>query len=344
MSRSALLPAVLALGLLAGCGGADAASDSTSSASEDGAGGYPVTLENCGREVTIESAPQRAVSLNQGSTEILLSLGLADRMVGTATWTDPVLPALEADNAKVERLADNAPSYEAVLDKEPDIVTASFVSTLGEGGVTTPEDLAKLNIPSYISPADCTKDNEGDDDGSRTAPLEIDTVYQEVDELGKIFGVPDKSDELVNTLKDRVTKASETQAKDGTTAFYWFANSESPYLAGCCGAPGIISRSLGVKNVFDDSQAEWPQINWETVADRDPDVLVIGDLTRKSQTAETADAKIAFLESNPVTSQMTAVKEKRYITITGAEMNPSIRTVDGIEHVAEGLRQYGLTN
>ena len=49
---------------------------------------YPLTIENCGREVTVDAPPQRAVSLNQSSTEILLSLGLADRMVGTATWTD----------------------------------------------------------------------------------------------------------------------------------------------------------------------------------------------------------------------------------------------------------------
>lgn len=45
-------------------------------------------------------------------------------------------------------------------------------------------------------------------------------------------------------------------------------------MAGCCGAPGIITNALGAKNVFDDSTQKWPQINWETVADRDPDVLV----------------------------------------------------------------------
>ncbi|MFF4729086.1 hypothetical protein ACFY3M_27760 [Streptomyces mirabilis] len=43
-----------------------------------------VSLDNCGRKVTIASAPKRAASLNQGTTEIMLSLGLADRMVVTA--------------------------------------------------------------------------------------------------------------------------------------------------------------------------------------------------------------------------------------------------------------------
>ncbi|GAB3180935.1 hypothetical protein GCM10027162_35370 [Streptomyces incanus] len=114
------------------------------------------------------------------------------------------------------------------------------------------------------------------------------------------------------------------------------------YMAGCCGAPGIVTNALGAKNVFDDSTQEWPQINWETVADRNPDVLGIGDLTRKSQTAETAAKKIAFLESNPATRNMQAVKKKRYVLLSGQAMNPTIRTVEGVEKVAAALRAYGL--
>lgn len=320
-----------------------------SSSSEDdtdtagSAEGYPVTLDNCGREVTVEAPPERAVSLNQGSTEILLSLGLADRMVGTATWTDPVREGLEEENDKVERLADNAPSYERVLETESDLVTASFLGTLGEGGVTTPEALEELGVPSYLSPAECGKGDATSEDGSRDDTLEIETVYREVTDLAEIFGVQEEGEELVDDLRSRMDAAAEQAPADEVSILYWFANSESPYMAGCCGAPGIINRALGLDNVFDDSQEEWPQINWETVATRDPDVIVIGDLTRESQTAETAAAKIDFLKNHPVASEMTAVKENRFIELTGAAMNPSIRTVDGVEQVAEGLRELGLS-
>ncbi|EHI14259.1 ABC transporter substrate-binding protein [Mycolicibacterium thermoresistibile] len=320
-----------------GCAGSAA-----TSASPDTADGYPVQLENCGRTVSIPAPPQRAVSLNQGSTEILLSLGLADRMVGTATWTDPVRENLAADNAGVERLADNHPSLERVLQTEPDLVTASFASTLGPGGVTTPEALEQLGIPSYLSPADCIKNNDTDGDGSRDAALEMDTVYQEITDLAEIFGVPDRGAALVEELQTRMAAAADTAPGAPVRVLFWFANSESPYLAGCCGAPGIIARTLGLTNVFDDTNAEWPQVNWETVADRDPDVLIIGDLTRKSQTAESAAAKIEFLKSHPVTRELTAVREQRYIPLSGAAMNPSIRTVDGVEQVAAALREFGF--
>ncbi|MGV0838021.1 ABC transporter substrate-binding protein [Mycolicibacterium thermoresistibile] len=335
---TAALSAVCAVALT-GCSGAAAPSATPDAAP---ATGYPLQLENCGRTVSVAAPPHRAVSLNQGSTEILLSLGLADRMVGTATWTDPVRDNLAADNATVERLADNQPALERVLQTEPDLITASFASTLGPGGVTTADALDQLGVPSYLSPADCIKDNEQDGDGTRDAALDIATVYQEITDLATIFGVQDRGAALIDELQTRMAAASDTAPDEEVRVVFWFANAESPYLAGCCGAPGIIARSLGLTNVFDDTYAEWPQISWETVADRDPDVLIIGDLTRRSQTAESAAAKIDFLESNPVTREMTAVRNQRYIPLSGAAMNPSIRTVDGVEQVAAALREFGF--
>nr|WP_189863870.1 ABC transporter substrate-binding protein [Streptomyces poonensis] len=302
-----------------------------------------VSLTNCGHTVRVGAPPERAVSLNQGTTEIMLSLGLADRMVGTATWTDPVLKGLEEDNRKVKRLADNAPSFERVLDTDPDFVAASFVSTLGKGGVATREQFGKLGVPTYVSPSDCAgKDNSGDGDGARKDALTMDAVYREVRDLAEVFGVEEKGEELVTSLERRMKKATAGVDASGVTLMYWFANSESPYMAGCCGAPGIMTRALGAKNVFDDTHDEWPQINWETVAERDPDVLVIGDLTRRSQTAETAEKKIEFLESNAVTKNMTAVRKKRYVLLSGQALNPTVRTVEGVERIASALREYGL--
>lgn len=320
------------------CGGS-----ATKTAGKAGAG-YPVTLTACGEKTRVPAPPKRAVSLDQGSTEILLSLGLADRMVGTGTWTDPVREGLEKENAKVERLADRYPALEKVLDKEPDFVSASFLYTVGKGGVADRAKFTELGVPVYVSPTDCAgKDNSGDDDGTRTKTLTMDTVYGEIRDLARVFDVRKRGEKLIADLKSRTARAKKSIDASDTTLLYWFANSESPYIAGCCGAPGVITRELGVRNAFADTRAEWPQVNWETIADRDPDVLVLGDLTRKSQSAESARQKIKFLESNPVTKNLTAVKKKRYVLLSGQALNPTVRTVDGIEQVASALREFGLT-
>ncbi|MEV7655954.1 ABC transporter substrate-binding protein [Streptomyces anulatus] len=334
--------ALLAAGLLllTACGG-----DGSTTAADGGtADGFPVTLKNCGRTVTVKAPPERAVSVDQGSTEILLSLGLADRLAATATWTDPVMKGLEKANAGVERISENRPSSEKVLDQEPDFVSASFTSTLAKGGVAPREQFEQLGVPTYISPADCAgKDNSGGGDGARTEPLTMDSVYTEVRELARVFGVPERGDALVKKLRARVDKATDGVDASNASLLYWFSDSKAPYLAGCCGAPGVITEELGAKNVFDDTYDEWPQISWETVADRNPDVLVIGDLTRTTQTAESAAKKIEFLESDPVTRTMDAVKNRRYVLLSGQAMNPTIRTVEGLERVAAGLRDFGLT-
>ncbi|MDC0768957.1 ABC transporter substrate-binding protein [Streptomyces sp. HD] len=325
--------------LLTGCGGSSGAEANSPAAGASA--GHPVGLDNCGHQVRVEAPPRRAVSLNQGTTEIMLSLGLADRMVGTATWTDPVAKGLEKANAEVDRLADNAPSFEKVLDTEPDFVAASFASTLGKGGVATREQFEKLGVPTYLSPSDCAgKDNSGDGDGSRAKPLTMDAVYGEITDLARIFDVEERGRKLVAELKARLATASAGLDVGDVTLMYWFANSQSPYVAGCCGAPGVITRELGARNSFDGTHEEWPQVNWETVADRDPQVIVIGDLSRKQETAETAASKIEFLESDPVTKNMTAVRRKQYVFLSGQAMNPTIRTVEGVEKVAQALRQF----
>lgn len=303
--------------------------------------GYPLTVQNCGRDVVIDGPPQRAVSLNQGSTEILLSLGLADRMVGTATWTDPVRADLEAENARVPRLAVNKPSLETVLDTEPDFVSASFGGTLGPGGVADRDQFGQLGVPTYLAPSDCEGKTSVNGDGARSTPFTMEAVYAEIEDLAKIFGVADRGDRLVAQLRRRID-AARAAAPSGVDLAFWFSDVRAPYFAGCCGSPGAIAGAVGARNVFADTTDEWPQVSWESVADRNPDVLVLGDLSRRTIDGDALETKIEFLESNPLTRGLSAVRDRRYIVVNGADLNPSIRTVDGVEKVAKGLRELGF--
>ncbi|WP_080796457.1 ABC transporter substrate-binding protein [Corynebacterium pacaense] len=340
MSKSRTLAAIIIASSLTvvACSSGDTTTSTPTAAQP--AGNYPVTVDSCGNSVVVDRAPERAVALNQGITEILLSMGLGDRVVGTATWTDPVLPELEKANETIPRLADNDASLETVLATEPDLVAASFASTLSDGASGSFDSYARVGVPAYIAHSDCVKSRLGNDDGERGEKLGMDDIYRDIEDLGLLFDAPTAAQDLVNGLDARMT-AVRAEGEPLTAAF-WFANSESPYMAGGYGAPQIIADQLNLDNVFADRTEEWPQINWEAVAQADPDVLVLGDLTRKSQTAETGDAKVEFLKNHPVASQMSAVRNNRIIYVAGADMNPSIRTVDGAEKVAAGLRELGL--
>jgi iron complex transport system substrate-binding protein len=332
--------------LLAGCGESDTSGAGAASDLADvGATTYPLTIENCGEQVTFDGPPQRAVSLYQSSTEILLSLGLEDRMVGTSTWFDPVLPTLAEANAQVPRLADNDPSLETVLGTEPDLVTSASAHTFTPGVVAERARFTELGVPTYQSPSVCVDATVSGETVTRNAPLTIDTLYQEIRELAAIFDVRDRGAELVAELEGRMASATTLAAEsvpdgESPTIAFWFSGVDTPYMAGCCSAPGLYATETGTTNVFADARDDWPEVSWEAVADQDPDVLVLGDLSRKRIEGDALDTKIAFLESNPVTSQLTAVRHKRYVVLAGSELDPGIREVDAVEKLAEGLQSY----
>ena len=58
---------------------------------------YPIGITNCGVQSWIPNSPQRAVTMNQGTTEVMLALGLEDRMAGTAYLDDYIWPELVSD-------------------------------------------------------------------------------------------------------------------------------------------------------------------------------------------------------------------------------------------------------
>lgn len=306
---------------------------------------YPLALRNCGLDLTFPQAPRRVVSIGQSETEILYALGLGDRIAGTALWVEPVLPQFAGENARVPRLADNDPSFESVVGKEPDLVTVQLEWHVGpRGRVGRREQFTDLGIPTYISPSDCTgKDNSGSGDGVRSQPYTMELLYQEIEELAAIFDVRDRGAALVAQLRKREADAVAAVASvkaQGLPVVFWFSSRDvkgDAFVAGTNGAPGYIARLLGLRNVIRTTE-EWPTVSWEAIATANPAVIVMGEMTRRRFPADDVSVKRQFLETDPVTSQMPAVRARRFVVVGAQSMNPTLRTIDGIEAVARGIQ------
>lgn len=308
---------------------------------------YPLTIENCGSDVVIEKAPQHAVGLGQNSSEILLMLGLADRMAGSAIWVSPVLPELAADNNKVHRIAANTPNFEAVVSREPDFIAAQFLTSVGpQGRVGTRQQFADLGVPSYVSPTDCAVTDNAVSDGARKKMFSMDLLYQEIDELSRIFDVADRGEKLIAEIKAReaaVRARVADKAKD-VSLVYWFSSPEvagDAWMAGKNGASGYITQVLGAKNIVS-SEQEWPLVGWEAIAAENPTVIVIGAMDRRTQGADDPAVKRSFLATDPVVSKLGAVEKGHIVEMDAQAMNPTIRTISGLETVAASLERFGL--
>ncbi|WP_394347657.1 ABC transporter substrate-binding protein [Rhodobacter capsulatus] len=310
---------------------------------------YPLQLKNCGVDLTFQKAPDSVVTLGQAATEILYALGLGDKVTGTSVWFTEVLPEFRETNARVERLADNDPSFESVVAKKPGLVAVQYEWHVGpQGIVATRDQFADVGIPTYVLPADCwKKDNSTGSDGTRSAMFEMDSIHAGVTQLGKIFDVSDRADALVADLKAREAVAIEkARALDlhDASAVFWFSSAEmdvDPYVAGSKGPPGYMMEKLGLKNVVE-SDEEWPTVSWETIARANPSVIVIARMDRRRFEADDHEKKLAFLKSDPVTRQMDAVKNNRIVILDAHAMDPSIRNVTALETLAEALPAFGL--
>lgn len=311
---------------------------------------YPLKIENCGRTLTFAEAPKRAVSIGQNTHEILLMLGLQDKVVATGVWLGDVLPPYQAAAAKLKRLADNQPSFEAVMGEEPDLVAAQFQSDVGPSGrVGRFPQFAEMEVPAYVSPMDCIgTTNKVAGDGQRAQPVDMEIVYQEVRELAKIFNVQDKGEQVVADLKKSIADAQQSVAalkgKD-IRLVAWFSSSKvngDAWLAGHNGAIDYIAKVLGVRNAVQ-SKDEWPAVSWETVAGLNPNVIVVGEMKRRKFAADSVESKMGFLTTDSVTQQIDAVKNKRLPTMSVIAMNPGVRMADGIVELAKALASYDFS-
>lgn len=310
---------------------------------------YPLSLENCGQTITFEHAPDSVVTVGQAATEVLYKLGLADKVKGTSVWFTEVLPEFKDVNAGIERLADNDPSFESVVAKRPGLVAVQFEWHVGPQGIVAKrEQFHDLKIPTYIMPADCVaKDNSVGTDGTRSQMFSTDSIHKGVSELAGIFDVNDRGAALVAELTDREAKAVEKAAatkRDDVSAVFWFSSPEmntDPYVAGAKGGPAYMMEKLGIKNIIA-SDEEWPLVGWETIARANPTFIVVARMDRRRFPADDVEKKIEFLKTDPVASQMEAVKAGRIVVMDAHAMDATIRTIDGIETMADALQKANL--
>jgi iron complex transport system substrate-binding protein len=287
------------------------------------------TITNCGLEVSVPAPPKRALTLEQNATEIMLTLGLGDRMAGTSYQTDPVLPELAAAYAKVPVLAKLYPQREAVLNARPDFVYSTFTSAYATDAAGARKDLAGLGVPAYLSRFACEEPASGE------RAVTFDGIFAEITEVAGLFGVADRGAAVVAAQRARLGAARKAA---GVSVLWYYSGTKTPYVAGAGGVPAAISEHLGIRNAYGDAKQTWPAGNWEQIAARNPGVIVVADLTRGGD-GDSAQAKIDFLRSNPVTAKLDAVRDNRFITVSGSSMDPSVRSVTAVEQVSAGLAE-----
>lgn len=285
---------------------------------------YPVALANCGFAVNLAAQPQRIVTIKSVATDLLLALGLADRIVGQAFQDGPALAGHEQIATTIPVLSDRLPSREIVLDAAPDFIFAGWESNVSGEGVGPRALLASYDIGTYVFPAAC-----------RTVdlppPLTFQMLFDGIEEAGRVFGASEAAAQLVAEQRDIL--ASLVPSGKGLKAAWYSSGSDVPYMGGGRGMPHAIMSALGLTNIALGIDAAWGSMSWEAIADAEPDVFVLVDASWSS-----VARKIGIIESNPFLAKLEAVKNRRYLIVPFAASEAGVRSIPATLDLAQQLR------
>ncbi|MFI7320713.1 ABC transporter substrate-binding protein [Streptomyces venezuelae] len=333
----ALAAGLLTTGLLlTGCGAEVESAAGGKPGTGSGKDADTVTVSNCGKDITY-TRPRRAIAYDVSGAEKMFALGLADRMRGYVMnkLGDPSIKGSpwREKYAEVDRLGNERITREIVVDAKADWVLAGWNSGFSEERGITPALLDKVNVASYLHTETCW---DYGDKSVDTSPLQA--LYTDLDNLGKIFGVEKRADELVGDLKKRVDALKKTWPAKGDPAkvFVYDSGTDQPFTAGRHAAPDDIITAAGGTNVFGDLDKGWTTVGWEPVIKAKPDVIVIVDYADQP-----AKDKIAYLKKLPGLKSVPAVKNNRFHVMSYGDVVSGPRNVAGAEDLGRYLRSVG---
>ncbi|GAA1302035.1 ABC transporter substrate-binding protein [Saccharothrix xinjiangensis] len=343
---AAVLTATAGL-LVAGCGSGDPV--------EPGSGGtatsvgraaptktsYPLTIDNCGREVTFDRPPERVLIMNGvsvGEVQTYVLLGLQDRVVANAQRVvvsdDPTMVAevakLPTGGAEWNKNFD-VPA-EKVLELGPDLVVSTWSGGFdAESGFATREQLADAGIDSYVNPVDCAygATNPSAADQAAYDRQSIESTFDFITQTGVIFDRQREAADLVTRLEDRIAAVRDRVAgKDRKKVLLTYpgmammsTNNLPAVFSG--GIYDDVIEAAGGENAFpsDEPNPELTSnLNAEALASADVDVLVIG-LSDPSEADEADQLADRLFRQYP---QWEASKTRIYATVAdGAFLGPA---------------------
>ncbi|MFD8062308.1 ABC transporter substrate-binding protein [Streptomyces cyaneofuscatus] len=296
---------------------------------------YPVTVENCGQKKSYDKAPQRVVTNDVGITEIMFALGLEDHMAGY------VMPDDKGDMTsvpwkdgykKTTWLSKERINKELVLGARADLVFAGWNYGFNEGEGFTPAELKRVGVDSYLLSESC-RNGQGKARGVMP-PLEA--LYTDLGNLGKIFDVEDRADTLIASFRKQVADAQAKAPKgsDRPRVFLYDDGKDKPLTSGAYAGPHDIITKAGGDHIMKDLKDSWTTVGWETVVDRDPEVIVINNYGDTS-----AEQKRRFLKTYKPLANVSAIKNDRIVVLDYVDLVESPRNPAAISSLAADLRK-----
>ncbi|WP_049577322.1 ABC transporter substrate-binding protein [Nocardiopsis sp. SBT366] len=246
-----------------------------------GDGTFPVTVTDVVGEVTVDTAPERIVSLSPSNTEMLFAIGAGDQVEAVDDYSN------HPDEAPTTDLSGFTPNVEAISEYDPDLVI------LADSAVDTADQLGAVDIPVLVLPG----------------AADLEDVYAQVRLLGEVTGQTEEADTEADRIEGEFNEIVEsTCAEIGDTQLTFYQELDDTLFSATSGTfVGQIHDAFGLVNIADQADdgesGGYPQLSSEFVVEENPDLIFLsyGDESDVEAVAERpAFATVSAVETDSV--------------------------------------------
>ena len=280
---------------------------------------YPLTLtDDNDVTVTIDAEPKRVVSILTSVTDLLLDLDVVDRIAGADDFSiqEPALadvPSIGGSNFTF--------NIETIADLEPDLVIAAL------GGTEQVVEQARaLGIPTIV--LDLRSNIAG--------------VLERMMLLGQILNVPDIAADVVSTIEEGIAEIRQRAEGQPTVRVYIEIDQSTPTQPFTVG-PGSVHNEIltiaGGENIFHDAASPFPQVNWEAILDRDPEVIFLLDSLEFADELAFAPISVEKISQRTSWEEISAVDDGYIVPLSPDLFGVGSRVLEALEQVADILDQ-----
>lgn len=250
-------------------------------------------------KVKVEKPCEKAVTLSQFMTEMLLALDLGEKMVGTALLDNQILEEYKEAYDKIPELEigeGHNISKEAFLATGADFVSGWDMS-INDQTTGAPDELIKKGITPFLAK-------------SYSNDSTVEDVYKDFELLGKIFDVEDKAKEVVDKMKSDIEKVTSKVGNikdEDRVKIMVYDSGEDKAMAVGSGLANNLIELAGGNNIFSEEKQPYINATWESVVAKNPEVIIVTDYMAGSPVEE----KINFLKNHPALKNIDAIKNNR---------------------------------
>ncbi|MCM3722606.1 ABC transporter substrate-binding protein [Solibacillus isronensis] len=266
---------------------------------------FPVTLKDAlDKEITLEKAPERIITLAPSNTEILFGLGLNDEII--AVNDNDTYPEEALSKESVGGMEFN---LEQIIGLQPDLVLAH------ESGLYSFNEQAIAQLESVGIPVFVVKD-------AKT----FEETYETIEQIGQLTNKEQAAEKMIASIKEEIeeieVKVADLEEK---SVFVVVGTNPELYVAG---QETFISEMLEVLNVENAvPELDWPQYSSEQFVKSNPDIILV-----------TYENDMAAIEENDAYAEMDAVKNANVKLVDGdTTSRQGPRIVEGIESIGEAI-------